>query len=242
MNQWIGNEPTAKDLMEMHAQVMFMHDLNRRIRTINEPWPGEEPAPRLFLGRTIDGSAVCRLRNDIPDKLVEKLTALVENERSLNEDFQTRPKHFDDYMNLLAADQYTSGPCYRIPDITMPTPTMQAVSITRDNINEYSLAGLEWLIAEIDYGQPCFAIIQDHRVVSVCRSVRVSTEAHEAGLETLAEYRGRGYAAAVVAAWAIEVRKMGALPLYSTSWDNASSRRVAGKLGLSYYGVNFTIR
>lgn len=242
MNQRIGHEPTAKDLMEMHARVMFTHDLDSRMRTINEPWPGEEPAPRFFLGRTIDGSAVCRLRYDIQDKLAEQLTALVENEPSLNEDFQTRPKHFDDYMNLLAADQYTSGPCYRILDITTSSPNMQAVSITGDNITEYSLAGLEWLNAEIDYAQPCVAIIQDQRVVSVCRSVRVSAEAHEAGLETLTEFRGRGYAAAVAAGWAIEVRKMGALPLYSTSWDNASSQRVAGKLALSYYGVNFTIR
>jgi GNAT superfamily N-acetyltransferase len=240
MNHWVNKAPTAAALMELHVQAMFTHDRDMRIRTINEPWPGEEPAPKFFLGRTIDGSAICRFRHDVPERIAGQLKALVEDEPIVNNEDESKPKHVDAYMNLLRTEHYTSGPCYRIPDPT--TPGKQTVRITQENINEYSLTGFEWLITEIDYGQPYVALIHENRVASVCRSVRITEGAHEAGLETLEEFRGRGYAAAVVAGWAVEARKIGVLPLYSTLWENHSSLRVASKLALSYYGVHFTIR
>jgi predicted GNAT family acetyltransferase len=58
---------------------------------------------------------------------------------------------------------------------------------------------------------------------------------------TLEEFRGRGYAPAVVAAWAHAVREAGRIPLYSTTWDNLASRAVARKLGLIVYGSNLSL-
>lgn len=63
----------------------------------------------------------------------------------------------------------------------------------------------------------------------------------EAGVETARPYRGRGYAARVVAAWAREVRDMGRVPLYSTSWKNEASRAVARKLALICFGNDLHI-
>ena len=74
--------------------------------------------------------------------------------------------------------------------------------------------------------------------MSFCCSVRISPQADEAGVETLEDYRGRGYATNVVAGWAIAVRELGRIPLYSTSWDNVVSQSVAKKLGLILYGVD----
>jgi mono/diheme cytochrome c family protein len=65
--------------------------------------------------------------------------------------------------------------------------------------------------------------------------------AHEAGVETAASCRGRGYAAPVVAAWARAVRDVGRVPLYSTSWRNEASRAVARKLGLVCFGSDLHI-
>lgn len=231
-------QPTAHELMELHVEAMFTHDPNMRLRTINEPWPGEDPAPRFFLGRTADGSALCRFRHDVPDELVEQLERLCADEPSIM-DFQTKPKHFEAYMNLLQSERFTMGPCYLVPDQTVPG--MEVVSITRENINEYLLGEFDWLISEIDYAQPCITLVHENRAVSICRSVRITARAHEAGLETSEAFRGRGYAGAVVAGWAMAVRKLGALPLYSTLSDNFSSQSVARKLALSFYGVNFTI-
>ncbi|KEQ26004.1 kasugamycin N-acetyltransferase AAC(2')-IIb [Paenibacillus tyrfis] len=231
-------KPTAHELMEMHVEALFTHDRNMRLRTINEPWPGEPPAPRFFLGRTIEGSALCRFRYDVPETLARLLEELCADEPNVK-DFQTKPKHFEAYMNLLQSERFTMGPCYLIPDATVPT--MEVVSVTRENMTELLRGSFEWLISEIDYAQPCIALVREGRAVSICRSVRITSRAHEAGLETLDEFRGRGYAAEVVAGWAMAVRQIEGIPLYSTLCDNFSSQSVARKSGLSYYGVNFTI-
>ena len=101
--------------------------------------------------------------------------------------------------------------------------------------------GFEKLVEELPDWQPFVAVMEGGRAASVCRSVRLTPEAHEAGVETLSEHRGKGYAKEAVAGWARLVRAMGAIPLYSTSWDNAASQAVARKLGLALYGADFQI-
>lgn len=234
-----STEASASELMKLHVEALFTHDRNMRLRTINEPWPGEDPAPRFFLGRDLEGTALCRFRYDVPEELVGKLTTLCADEALSGGDFQAKPKHFETYKELLQGERFTMGPCFLIPEL--PEPNKDVIRITRENQEDVSREGFEWLASEIDYAQPCVALLRDNRAVSVCRSVRITPRAHEAGLETLADFRGKGYAAAVVAGWAMAVRQTGKLPLYSTSWDNLASRSVAGKLGLSLYGVNFTI-
>ena len=61
------------------------------------------------------------------------------------------------------------------------------------------------------------------------------------GSQTLASHRRKGYAVSVISAWASTVEKLGALPLYSTSIDNMLSQKVAARVGLSRYGVDFHI-
>ncbi|MFD0681916.1 MULTISPECIES: kasugamycin N-acetyltransferase AAC(2')-IIb [unclassified Paenibacillus] len=229
---------TAHKLMELHVEALFTHDQNRRLRTINEPWPGEDPAPRFFLGRTIEGTAFCRFRYDVPEILIEKLEKLGADE-SIVSDFQTKPKHFETYIKLLQGERFTMGPCFLVPGEA--AQTMHTVSITRDNMTEFLRSGFEWLTSEIDYVQPCIALVYEGRAVSICRSVRITSRAHEAGIETLDMFRGKGYAAAVVAGWAMAVRKLECIPLYSTLWGNLASQSVARKSALSFYGVNFTV-
>jgi RimJ/RimL family protein N-acetyltransferase len=74
---------------------------------------------------------------------------------------------------------------------------------------------------------------------SICESAAKSDHVVEAGLNTDASYRGLGYGPRVVRGWAQAVRRSNRLPLYSTSWDNSASRRVAQKLGAQCYGENF---
>lgn len=99
----------------------------------------------------------------------------------------------------------------------------------------------EALITELHDWQPFLAIVESGKVVSVCRSVRITSQAHEAGVETLPDFRGKGYAAEVVAGWASLVKSRSAIPLYSTSWDNIASQAVARKLQLVSYGEDFHI-
>jgi len=229
-------------LMNMHAEALFTHDDKMRLRSINEPWPGERPAPRFFLGRTMDGKTIWRLRHDVPSSVVEQLESLIKVEPAIR-DIHAIPKHYESYMSLLHAEQFTMGPCYYVPDTSLADASSEKpVTITKENITKWDYSGFEWLVSEIEYAQPCVAIVHHEQIVSLCRSVRISCHAHEAGLETLHDFRGRGYAAHVVASWAQAVRRIGAIPLYSTFCDNFSSQRVAAKANFPIYGVNFTIR
>jgi predicted GNAT family acetyltransferase len=76
--------------------------------------------------------------------------------------------------------------------------------------------------------------------VSVCFSARNGPLAAEAGVETLADFRGQGHAAAVTAAWAAQIQAEGRIPIYSTWWGNDASQAVARRLGLRMFGSGAT--
>jgi len=81
-------------------------------------------------------------------------------------------------------------------------------------------------------GQRVFAIVQDGRVVSSCRSVRENAQAGECYVFTEPEYRCRGYAQQTVIAWAHSLQTLGKLPFYSHEDNNWASQAVAQKLRL----------
>ena len=112
------------------------------------------------------------------------------------------------------------------------------MSIDKHNVELLEFDFSDW-IDELDHIQPCMGVLEEGKIVSICCSVRKSSKAEEAGVETLASYRGKGYAARTVASWAHAVREKGRIPFYSTSRDNRASQRVAQKLGLILFGVDF---
>lgn len=101
-------ENTANKLMEYHVEALFVHDQHSRLLTINENLGPTVPAPAFFLGRTIDGKAVCRFRYDVADKTAMRLQELSLEEPSISE-FPAKPKYFAEYMALLHGQQYTMG-------------------------------------------------------------------------------------------------------------------------------------
>ena len=121
------------------------------------------------------------------------------------------------------------GPAYRFTESAGPSRPLLAVTEANADLLR---GGFEELVEELPVCQPFVALVEEGRAVSVCRSVRVTPAAHEAGVETLPDLRGKGYAKEVVAGWARSVRSVGAVPLYSTSWENTASRALAKKLRL----------
>ena len=230
---------TDKELMAIQIDALFRQDANSRLLSINEPG-NEPPAPRMFLGRTRDGN-LWRFRADLPLDLVADLDALCINE-PVESPSRKPPLHLDEYTRLLRVHspggKQSAGPAYYFNEIPRGLPSLVFVTeADADLLRE----GFEDLIDELPDYQPFVALVQDGRAVSVCRSVRITSAAHEAGVETLSEFRRRGYATEVVAGWSQAVTAIGAIPLYSTSWENTASQGVAAKLGLTMYGVDFQI-
>ena len=131
------------------------------------------------------------------------------------------------------------GPAFRIPEGTRATG--DPVLITKENSHLLD-AGFPWIIRSItaDVGPVAAAVVQG-KAVSICYCARLSSVAAEAGVETLEAARGRGHATTAVSAWATTLRQRGLLPLYSTSWENVASQRVAEKLGAVCYGEDWEI-
>jgi len=230
---------TDQELMVMHVQALFTHNAHARLLSVNEPGGGA-PAPRLFLGRTREGN-LWRLRADLPEILIEDLEALCLDEPVGNA-FHSPPRHVEAYMRLLEThapvQELWMGPAYRFAAYLEPSRPLLALTETQA---EMLRGGFEKLVAELPTWQPFLAIVEGERAVSVCRSVRITPAAHEAGVETLPEFRGKGYAKDVVAGWARVVQSLGAIPLYSTSWENTAAQAVARKLHLVPYGADFQI-
>ncbi|HJQ24747.1 MAG TPA: GNAT family N-acetyltransferase [Blastocatellia bacterium] len=225
--------------MAIHVRTLFTQDARSRLLSVNEPGGGP-PAPRLFLGRTPGGN-LWRFRSDIPQRLVEELEALCADE-PVGEVGHSEPRHVEQYLRLLATHApvraLSSGPAYRFTEYTAPSRPVLAVTGTNAEVLR---GGFEKLVEELPDWQPFIAVLDGGRAASVCRSVRITVEAHEAGVETLPECRGQGYAKEVVAGWAGIVQAKGAIPLYSTTWGNSASQAVARKLRLAVYGADFQI-
>ena len=232
-------DPDDRELMRIHVATLFTMDGAGRLLRVNEPEGGE--APRFFVGRTQDGSE-CWFRHDVDDALVRELrTALHADPFSAAASpLEPRgPAPFDALLAHAAPVERTwAGPAYIVPDGT--GGRADAIAVTEPNAG-ILLRHLEAWMDSISSRIPTRAVVIDRRAVAICSSVRISPMAHEAGVETAPGFRGRGFAARAVAAWATDVRGAGAIPLYSTSWDNTASQAVAKKLGLRMFGIDLHI-
>lgn len=231
------NTLTDLELMNLHVRAGYTHDSDERIVSVNEPDNKTIRAARLFIGRTRDGN-VWRFREDLPDGLCARLNALCANEPPFIGELRKPLLHLEGYTKLLEqhgpARGMSNGMAYRFTNDEATSASV--VAVTQAN-GELLLGGFGELIEELPAWQPFVALVLANRAVSVCRSARITPEAHEAGVETLPEFRGNGYAKEVVLEWARLVRGLGSLPLYSTSWENTASQAVARKTGLKCYGV-----
>ena len=231
---------TDLELAEIDLETVFTHDTRGRIIAANEP--DGEPAPRFIFGRTRQGN-LWRVRHDVPEEIARRLEELAAAE-PVGDDLETPPVHLAamrEALGLAGAPVAEYELAYRFPD---EIPELaDATRITHENLPllRRMVSDLADAREGLEHGDICTAMVVDGAAVSMCFCARLTDRAAEAGVETLAAYRGRGYAPAVVAAWARAVRESGRIPLYSTSWDNIASQAVARKLGLGQYAVGFGV-
>lgn len=216
----------------LHLATLYETNASGRLTTTREP--AKQPAPKFVLVRSSTAS-VWGIRADIPDALAKELAALVRAEPLLA-DLHDLSAHVDRYRALGTTEWF--GPAFEFPESVAPASDIVRV----DDERALNAKFRGWLPGEIAAGcAPVMSIVVDGHPVSIYFCARRSDLAAEAGVETAAAYRGRGYAGRVTSAWALAMRASGRIPLYSTSWTNTASLGVASKLGLVAYANTWSI-
>lgn len=232
-------------LFAMHATALFVSDDFDRLRYIREPGDAEADlplAPRFFMGRTLKQN-IWRFRHDLPDALIAELEGLCQTE-PVAHDLRQPPLHAAHIRAVLQAhapikNEYR-GPAYWVPD-TGPADSAAVVLDALDQaVLERHFGWKKIIQPDTDLG-PTTALIVDGVAVSICFCSRIIDAVAEAGVYTIEAARGKGYARAVVSAWVPAVRQSGRFPLYSASWDNLASQRIAQSLGMVNYGEDWSI-
>ena len=231
---------TDADLIREHLDVLYTFDHRGRITGSNQFTGGE--VPRFHLARSSRETA-WRFRADLHEDIGGQLQELAREEQPLTQPREP-PRHEQAFIDVLRKsapiESIWRGPAYAFTQPPDASPA-NIVHIDAHNADLLSAHLDDWLI-DVPHRRPFVAAIEDGDAVAVCASVRISRTAHEAGVATAPAFRKRGHAVRAVSAWARAVIAMRAIPLYSTSWDNIASQRVARRLGLKFIGYDFHVR
>lgn len=218
------------ELMKHHVNVLFKHNTENRITVVNEP--PYDVAPLIFIGATRDGSVV-RYLNSLSAQFVERVEHVI----------RENPTNLTEVIKVLSLDctlnELSFGPTYAFPNFRDKSSS-KAIKVTYEN-KELLKSHFPYTFENFDYKQPCFVIVEDNLVVSICCSARQTSKADEASVYTHEDYRGKAYGADVTTAWAAEVQNQGRIALYCASWDNFASQSLARKLQLVQYGTDIQL-
>lgn len=230
--------------MAHHIDTLFRCDADGRLRQVNEI---DGPvAPCFYLGRTAQGN-VWRVRHDVPAPVADELDRLCRAE-PVTADLAQPPRQAAAIQALLEAyapvTQAYSGPAYWVAeDSPVPSHVTRITQANADLLPD-EFGWMATLLRQVDVAVlgPVAAAVDHGRAVALCFCSRLPGRATEAGVETLPAWRGQGHATAAVAGWAAAVRRAGIIPLYSTTWDNLASQRIAQKLNMRRYGADWWLR
>jgi hypothetical protein len=229
---------------DLHLNTLYVLDAGGRITSTREPGGAHGPLFSLVRSET---RCVWAVRADVANGTADELERLARQEPPVS-DFRSAPVHADRYVSILenrisaprqptVTIRDTSGPAFTFPDSVAQSDDVEIIEDERQLHHNFH----GWVAGEIAAGRgPVMGILQDGFPVSICFCARSSNLAAEAGLETAEAFRGRGFGPRVTAAWAVAIRASGRIPLYSTSWTNVASLRVAAKLGLKPYASGWS--
>jgi hypothetical protein len=130
------------------------------------------------------------------------------------------------------------GPAYIVPDVPNPAPGVVEVDVDH---REVLLPNFPFAARYLEALSPCMALLVNGKAVCTCRSVRRSTLALEAGVDTIAANRRQGLGTAAVGAWSHRVREMGIVPCYSAHWENRESISLAERLKMIHFAVDVSL-
>lgn len=225
-------------LAQLRVDALFTRDAQGDLVSINElePDPPPGPAPRIYLGVTSAG-IVRAYRHDVPPEVRAAIDHLCDEHPAALKNLAAFVARLEQTLSRHDSGQtpceISTGPAFTFPE---PLIESAGASLMQPGQEAPLAAHFPYKAVWLRESWPCYAIISGGQAVSICYSSRCTAYVAEAGVDTVPEFRGRGYAAQVTAAWAQAVRAAGITPVYSTSADNHASQTVARKLGLREFG------
>lgn len=183
--------------------------------------------PRYFVGKLIDGDYVTAYHHNLSPAARARLAAVP-------------PAVALTDHRLVCAILAAEAPCERIsagiqyvvPELhpTGDRDTERLLPPPAELLDDYA-PSLRSIVAR----RPAFVIRSAGQVLAYCMAGRENTMASEAWVRTLPQFRSRGLASRVTAAWAYDVQQQGKVALYGHAPDNLASQGVARRLGLMHY-------
>jgi hypothetical protein len=206
------------------VRTLYRVDRLGRLACVNDL--GQPEAPRVFIGTGTDGCRVVRVGAGVKEREWRALLRCAGDPEAVRATLET----------TVPVKREHRGPAYVLPGELRAGP--RAVPVTDPAVLHPELA--PWG-PELALRRPCFGVMDNGVVVSICCCARTTAEAAEAGVETAAAFRGKGLAAEAVAAWAEAVIASGRVAFYSTSRENLASQAVARKLGAFEFGEDWSL-
>lgn len=236
------------DLERLHIQLETLYVLDEAgdLRFVREPGYALhelDPAPRLWMGRSLEGN-LWRFRDDVPEAVRLEVEALCRLE-PVTDDLETEPGQRGAILAALERHapitEKWRGPAYWLPETGIEP--RDAVIVTEENAHVLERHFPWKLTSRNSFTTGVLtASLEGGDAVSICYCAQLTEHASEAGVDTVEVARGRGHASAAVALWARAIRARGLQALYSTSWENVASRAVARKLGAVLYGEDWSVQ
>ena len=237
-------------LLEIDVDTMFVVSVSGRIERENDP--DRSPGPRVFFAGCPAGN-VASLRYDVDDRIGESVLDIAAKEPPWS-DFDAMPRCASKIAELLSAqDNVIPALIYQLPNYLRYE---HRTTIVRGDSaeGERLLAHLaergmpEYMAAAgfrstADFWKPWCVALDGKRgeIASMAFAARLGEMGAEIGVYTFPQYRGRGLAAAVTAAWASMPALKDRALFYSTSKSNRSSQQAAARLGLRRIGASLRI-
>ncbi|HEX4199713.1 MAG TPA: GNAT family N-acetyltransferase [Caulobacteraceae bacterium] len=215
--------------------------------------PERSGGPRLHFAGCADG-ALAHLRHDVDDEIAARVLSFTETAPPWS-DPDTPPAGLDAILALLSRGTASSvdGPeiVFRLPNglacdhgarlVACDTAAGEAL-LARLARGGVPPSLLEAGFLELgDFWWPWCVALDGDDIAAMAFAANLGQSGAEIGVFTFPGFRGRGFAAAATAGWASLESLEGRELIYSTRLTNASSRRVADRLGLRPAGARVRV-
>jgi GNAT superfamily N-acetyltransferase len=241
---------TDCDWAALHQRALYNFDSHERIRG-DAGAPGKD-APRFHLVRTYHGN-IWRLHAELSAASCRSLARLAAREAPLGGAGPpwSPPERTESMLRVLGFENskrsLSRGPLYRFSMETLGSPEpgrFNLRSLAAKDPAVPSTLGPEFspLVARAHPNSPIVVATVDDNPTSICFGASSGSGVGiEARVQTLPGYRRSGLGRACLMAWARGVTESGAVPLFSTEWENRGACVLARKSGLALYGESFSI-